>query len=257
VAAFTVGVTAARFEACKRGFAANYAAILARHEMPSVCVVDADPRSCDIGTRLAVHGPAMRRFADKYVAGPTPTPARRALCHLAYPSLHVLPVEPGYVDVDYLRAYNAAMAAVRNEFDVVVVDLPVGAGRPGPTLDQRVVDHVDVLVLAVTPGFGVRARWIVHTVGPVWHGGGDGEAGALASCYRRSLEVARDAGARSIAFPAISTGIFGFPKDLAARIAVATLREAGASEAGAGIAVARLVAFDRETYDLYCDELAS
>lgn len=151
MAAFTVGVTAARFEACKRGFAANYAAILARHEMPSVCVVDADPRSCDVGTRLAVHAPAMRRFADKYVAGPTPTPARRALCRLAYPPLHVLPVEPGYVDVDYLRAYNAAMASVRNEFDVVVVDLPVGAGRPGPTLDQRVVDHVDVLVLTVTP----------------------------------------------------------------------------------------------------------
>lgn len=109
----------------------------------------------------------------------------------------------------------------------------------------------------VTPGFGLRARWIVHTVGPVWHGGGDGETDALASCYRRSLEVARDAGARSIAFPAISTGIFGFPKDLAAHIAVATLRDAGASEAGAGIAVARLVAFDRETYDLYCGELAS
>jgi MinD-like ATPase involved in chromosome partitioning or flagellar assembly len=151
VPAFTVGVTAARFEACKRGFAANYAAILARHELSSVCVVDADPRSCDVGTRLAVQGPALRRVAEKYLAGPAPIPASRAICRLAYPPLHVLPVEPGYVDAEHLRAYNAAMIAVRNEFDVVVVDLPVGAGRPGPTLDQRMVDHVDLLVLTVTP----------------------------------------------------------------------------------------------------------
>src|SRR5262245_37746019 len=57
----------------------------------------------------------------------------------------------------------------------------------------------------VTPGFRLPARWIVHTVGPVWHGGTEGEPDLLASCYRRSIEVAREVGAHSIAFPAIST----------------------------------------------------
>ncbi len=92
----------------------------------------------------------------------------------------------------------------------------------------------------VTPGFSLPARFVVHTVGPVWHGGANGEPELLASCYRRSLEVARDAGARSIAFPAISTGIFGYPPDAAAAIAVATVRE------HAGDMLVRLVAFDEE-----------
>jgi len=104
----------------------------------------------------------------------------------------------------------------------------------------------------VTPGFALPARWIVHAVGPVWHGGARGEADALASAYRRSLEVAAAAGARSIAFPAISTGIYGFPKDAAARIAVSTLHAAGTP-----IELARLVAFDNETYDLYRELLGS
>ena len=75
-----------------------------------------------------------------------------------------------------------------------------------------------------TRGYGLPARWVIHTVGPVWQGGGHGEAGLLASCYRRSLQEARRVGARSIAFPAISTGVYGYPKAAAAAIAVATLR---------------------------------
>ncbi len=74
-----------------------------------------------------------------------------------------------------------------------------------------------------TAGFRLPARFIIHTVGPVWHGGGHGEADVLASCYRRSIEVADELGVGSIAFPAISTGAFGFPEDQAARIAVDTL----------------------------------
>jgi hypothetical protein len=151
VPAFTVGVTAARFEACKRGIAANYAAIVARGGDASVCVVDADPRSCDVGTRLSVQSPALRRFANTYLAADDPQPAPRCLTRLAHPPLHVLPIEPGYVDRPYVSAYGAAMAAVRRAFEIVVVDLPVGAARPGPTLDGRLVDQVDMLVLAVTP----------------------------------------------------------------------------------------------------------
>ena len=76
-----------------------------------------------------------------------------------------------------------------------------------------------------TPGFRLPAKWIFHTVGPVWNGGGLGEAEKLASCYRRCLELAREHGVRTLAFPAISTGIYGYPKELAAEIAVRVCRE--------------------------------
>ncbi len=77
----------------------------------------------------------------------------------------------------------------------------------------------------LTKGYRLPAKFIVHTVGPVWRGGEHGEADLLASCYRRSLEVAALAGARSIAFPCISTGIYGYPLAAAASIAVTTVRK--------------------------------
>ena len=97
-----------------------------------------------------------------------------------------------------------------------------------------------------TRGYRLPARWVIHTVGPVWQGGGAGEADLLASCYRRSLEVADEVGARTIAFPAISTGIYGYPKEEAARIAVSTLRSASTR-----VTKALLVAFDAATEQLY------
>jgi O-acetyl-ADP-ribose deacetylase len=97
----------------------------------------------------------------------------------------------------------------------------------------------------ITPGFALPATWIIHAVGPVWHGGRDGEPELLRSCYRRSVEVGRDAGATSIAFPAISTGIYGYPAGPAAEIAVST------TLAHAGSMDVRLVAFDDETFGLY------
>ncbi len=77
-----------------------------------------------------------------------------------------------------------------------------------------------------TPGFRLPARWVIHTVGPVWRGGRSGEPELLASCYRQSLQLAREHGAKTVAFPAISTGVYGYPKEPAARIAVETCRDA-------------------------------
>jgi O-acetyl-ADP-ribose deacetylase (regulator of RNase III) len=94
----------------------------------------------------------------------------------------------------------------------------------------------------VTPGFALPARWIIHTVGPVYRGGRHGEAEVLASCYRRCLEVADGIGAGSVAFPAIATGVYGYPRDEAAAIAVATLRATLTK-----VERAVLVAFDHAT----------
>jgi|SoiMethySBSTD1v2_1073268.scaffolds.fasta_scaffold392607_3 O-acetyl-ADP-ribose deacetylase (regulator of RNase III) len=118
----------------------------------------------------------------------------------------------------------------------------------GPELDDAcaAIGACETGDAVVTPGFRLPARWIVHTVGPVWHGGDRGEAEQLASCYRRSIAVAREVGAASIAFPAVSTGIFGYPARAAAEIAVATVRE-HASE----LALVRLVAFDEPTFTTY------
>jgi O-acetyl-ADP-ribose deacetylase (regulator of RNase III) len=98
-----------------------------------------------------------------------------------------------------------------------------------------------------TPAFALDppVRHIIHTVGPVWEGGGYGEAEVLASCYRRSLEVADELGARSVAFPAIATGVYGFPPEQAAKIAVHAIRSTATA-----VGQIRLVAFDPATRDL-------
>ena len=118
----------------------------------------------------------------------------------------------------------------------------------GPRLDAAcaAIGHCDTGDAVVTPGYDLPARFVVHTVGPVWHGGDAREAELLASCYRRSVEVASEAGARSLAFPAISTGIFGYPLEAAAAIAVETLRGEGDR-----LEVVQLVAFDRRALKVY------
>jgi O-acetyl-ADP-ribose deacetylase (regulator of RNase III) len=107
----------------------------------------------------------------------------------------------------------------------------------------------------VTPGFDLPARHVIHAVGPIWRGGAQGEDALLASCYRRSLELARAHGFATLAFSAISTGVYGFPRPRAARIAVETLR----AELARGPSLERvlLVAFDEEMLDLYRAQLAS
>ena len=106
----------------------------------------------------------------------------------------------------------------------------------------------------LTPGFALKARFVIHAVGPVWRGGGAGEAAALAGCYRNALGLARDHGLASIAFPAISTGVYGFPAEQAATIAVATVGECLA----AAPAIERIVfaCFDKATAALYRRALA-
>ena len=102
-----------------------------------------------------------------------------------------------------------------------------------------------------TPGFGLAARWVIHAVGPRYRDGRHGEPALLASCYRRSLEVADELGARSVAFPAVSTGIYGYPPEEAATIAVDTIRTTPTV-----VDVVRLVAFDARTLQLYEERLA-
>ena len=89
----------------------------------------------------------------------------------------------------------------------------------------------------LTRGYRLPARFVIHTVGPVWHGGGHDEAGQLASCYRNCLRLAEQHRLQSIAFPAISTGVYSFPSDLAARVAVASVRETLAD----GVAVGEVI----------------
>jgi O-acetyl-ADP-ribose deacetylase len=98
-----------------------------------------------------------------------------------------------------------------------------------------------------TPAFDLDppVRYVIHTVGPVWRGGDRGEADLLASCYRRCLAVADQLSVRSIAFPAIATGVYGYPPAQAAQIAVATVQSTPTK-----VGSIRLVAFDRETHEL-------
>jgi len=77
----------------------------------------------------------------------------------------------------------------------------------------------------ITPGFKLPAKWVIHTIGPVWRGGQHHEPALLANCYRHSLELAHKHGIKTIAFPGISTGVYGYPKDEAAKIAVTIMRE--------------------------------
>jgi O-acetyl-ADP-ribose deacetylase (regulator of RNase III) len=99
-----------------------------------------------------------------------------------------------------------------------------------------------------TPGFRLPAKWVFHAVGPVWDGGGYSEAEKLAGCYRRALELAREHRARSIAFPAISTGIYGYPSRPAAEIAVGVCRE---MVDACGVERVEFCCFDEGTAEIY------
>lgn len=105
-----------------------------------------------------------------------------------------------------------------------------------------------------TRGHRLKARSIIHTVGPVWRGGDHGEDELLASCYRASLRLAEQFHARSIAFPAISTGVYGFPKQRAAEISVREVRQHGANSP---IEQVIFCCFDEETRAIYRELISS
>jgi O-acetyl-ADP-ribose deacetylase len=101
-----------------------------------------------------------------------------------------------------------------------------------------------------TPAFALATQYVIHTVGPIWEGGRSGEARLLASCYRRCLEVADELGARSVAFPAISTGAYRYPVGEATKIAVTTVRSTITS-----VELVRFVCFDPAVHERYLREL--
>ena len=106
----------------------------------------------------------------------------------------------------------------------------------------------------IPKGYGLPAQYVIHTVGPVWRGGGHHEPVLLRSCYQRSLELAREKGLKTITFPCISTGVYGFPKREAARIAVATVRESLAA-GPSSVEKVIFVCFSGEDYEIYNDLL--
>jgi O-acetyl-ADP-ribose deacetylase (regulator of RNase III) len=108
----------------------------------------------------------------------------------------------------------------------------------------------------ITKGYRLPAKHVIHTVGPIWHGGDRGEDGLLESCYHNSLALAREAGVKTIAFPAISTGVYHFPLDRAARIAVATVADELAGHRGS-IDKVIFCTFGAEATDTYRAALAA
>ena len=122
------------------------------------------------------------------------------------------------------------------------------AAGPELLVECRKLDGCKTGDAKATPGFHLSAKWVFHAVGPIWQGGDHNEDELLASCYSRSLELAKQHQVRSIAFPAISTGVYGFPPEPAAQIAINTVKKQVDSS---GVRVVQFVCFSPETLHIY------
>jgi O-acetyl-ADP-ribose deacetylase (regulator of RNase III) len=150
---------------------------------------------------------------------------------------------------------NAANAALRGGGGVDgAIHRAAGPGLLDELI-RRYPDGTPTGTAVATDAHDLPARWVLHAVGPIWRGGSHGEDELLAGAYRSCLRLAGELGARSIAFPAISMGIYGYPAHPAARIALRTVIEG--LEAGDGsLELVRFVLFSEETYDRFADALA-
>ena len=116
-------------------------------------------------------------------------------------------------------------------------------------LECKRIGHCGVGEARITSGYDLKAKHVIHTVGPIWHGGNDGENQYLFNCYKKSLLLSTHHGIESIAFPNISTGIFGYPKELAAETAIAAVKQHQIS--GRKIRELIFCCFDDENFELY------
>jgi O-acetyl-ADP-ribose deacetylase (regulator of RNase III) len=187
-------------------------------------------------------------FADEYAALDAQCEALTAEERFVRASLHARLGDITTLDVDAIvNAANTSLArgggvcgAIHRAAGPELARACAGVA-PCPTGEAR-----------ITPGFALPARFVIHAVGPVWEGGSRGEAELLASAYRASLGLARDHGLHSIAFPAISTGIYGYPLGAATAIAIGAVREFLHQEPGSVEEVV-FVAFDARTEQAYRD----
>ena len=107
----------------------------------------------------------------------------------------------------------------------------------------------------ITKGYRLPAKYVIHTPGPIWHGGNSGEAELLASCYRSCLTLAEEHGCKTVDFPSISTGVYHFPLDRAAAVAIGTISDF--LKAHSDIERVRMVCFDHRTYEMYSNALSA
>jgi len=129
------------------------------------------------------------------------------------------------------------------------------AAGPGLLEECRKLGGCSTGQAKLTKGYNLPSRFVIHTVGPIWGGGVNGEEGLLRGCYANSLKLAERNGVRTIAFPSISTGAYGYPIEQAARIAISTVR--GCLPKMSGIETVVFVCFSQPDYDVYRESLAT